>query len=202
VILSTGLTSYAYRGSQVTDVRILEVDEPGILEWKRSRLADARIAIPAGVRFVAVRADLADLACRLAEAGFRDDEPAFFSWLSIVPVMDRDWVRGVLRYVAQRPARIVFNYIEEVPHPSSPDATPAVRFLHNVASAARVQIQNMWSRHDLHAELDELGIPALEDLDVRALLTRYGIVTPPPPLPTEARIVLAATRLWPESLSV
>lgn len=195
VILSTGLTTYAYRGDHHSDVRIFEVDQPEMLEWKRDRLAATGTVIPAGVRFVAVPAGLAGLACHLREAGFRNEEPAFFSWLSVVPVMPPDRVREVWKYIGEGPARIVFTYIDEVSQPASPETTPSVRFLHNVANASQVRIQNMRSPQDIHGELDQFGMPVVEDLDACALLNRYGVLTPPTQLPTEAHVLLAASRV-------
>ena len=54
VLLGAGLDSFAYRSPMARRLRVFEVDHPATQAWKRRRLADAAIAVPDGVRFVAV----------------------------------------------------------------------------------------------------------------------------------------------------
>jgi methyltransferase (TIGR00027 family) len=48
VILGAGLDSFAYRSPLAGRVRVFEVDHPATQQWKRSRLAAARIPVPDG----------------------------------------------------------------------------------------------------------------------------------------------------------
>ncbi len=47
VVLGAGLDTYAYRGRMRDRLRIFEVDHPATQAWKRRRLAEAGIPLPA-----------------------------------------------------------------------------------------------------------------------------------------------------------
>src|SRR5579863_1380748 len=51
VILGAGLDTYAYRGAMGDRIRIFEVDHPATQAWKRRRLDEAEIALPAALTF-------------------------------------------------------------------------------------------------------------------------------------------------------
>jgi methyltransferase (TIGR00027 family) len=50
VVLGAGLDTTAYRTPPSDDLRIFEVDHPATQLWKRERLAEAAIALPASIR--------------------------------------------------------------------------------------------------------------------------------------------------------
>ena len=55
VILGAGLDSFAYRKPDVAkDLRVFEVDHPATQAWKRARLQDLGVALPANLAFVPV----------------------------------------------------------------------------------------------------------------------------------------------------
>src|SRR5690242_18723625 len=70
VVLGAGLDTYGYRGASAHGLRIFEVDHPATQAWKRQRLQDAAIAIPANLTFVGVDFERNHLAERLVVAGF------------------------------------------------------------------------------------------------------------------------------------
>src|SRR5438874_2805580 len=53
VVLGAGLDTFAYRNPYPA-LRVFEVDNPATQAWKRRRLADAQIAVPDDVTFVAL----------------------------------------------------------------------------------------------------------------------------------------------------
>jgi methyltransferase (TIGR00027 family) len=70
VVLGAGLDTTAYRALPSQDLRIFEVDHPATQAWKRERLAEANIPLPAALTFVPLDFERETLAARLAAAGF------------------------------------------------------------------------------------------------------------------------------------
>ena len=114
VILGAGLDTFALRHPHgARQIRIYEVDHPATQAWKRQRLADAQIAVPAGLIFVPVDFEREDLGARLLAAGFQQTAPAFFSWLGVVPYLTEDAIGRSLDYMAAiRHSEVVFDYME------------------------------------------------------------------------------------------
>lgn len=113
VSLGAGLDTYALRnGKNMPHVSLYEVDRPAMLETKQSRIAQARLSVPAGMQFVA--ADLTQLGWLepLTDAGFDRTQPAAISWLGVTPYLTPEQVRKVLASVADLApgSVIVFDY--------------------------------------------------------------------------------------------
>ena len=62
------------------------------------------------------------LADGLKAAGFRDDRPAFFSWLGVVIYLSKPAVSETLRYIAARPkgSHVVFDFARVIQWRSVP----------------------------------------------------------------------------------
>ncbi len=113
VILGAGLDTFGYRNPYpVSRLRVFEVDHPATQTWKRVRLRKAGIAIPDSLTFAPVDFEQQTLANGLNRAGFRADEPAFFSMLGVVVYLTRTAVMETFKFVASLPAgsEIVFDY--------------------------------------------------------------------------------------------
>ncbi len=114
VILGAGLDTFAYRNPYSERLKVLEVDHPSTQAWKRRRLQEARIEIPGSLTFAPVNFESQTLADGLARAGFRTDEPAFFSWLGVVVYLTKTAVMQTLRFMAFSTApgsEIVFDFL-------------------------------------------------------------------------------------------
>ena len=114
VLLGAGLDTFAYRNPH-PDVRVFEVDHPDTQAMKRRRLADAGVAVPDGVTYVAIDFATDALGPTLRTAGL--DAPAFFAWLGVTPYLEPDTVLATLDAVAPFTAGgggVVFDY--SVPH--------------------------------------------------------------------------------------
>jgi methyltransferase (TIGR00027 family) len=101
IILGAGLDTFAYRNS-FEDLRVFEVDHPATQAWKRRRLEEAAIPIPASLTFVSVDFGRQMITDALRRSGFRSDEPAFFSFI------------GVTRYLSREELLSVFNSIRSL----------------------------------------------------------------------------------------
>jgi methyltransferase (TIGR00027 family) len=113
VILGAGLDTFGYRNPYPgSRLRVFEVDHPATQSWKRVRLREAEIAIPESLTFASVDFERQTLADGLNRAGFRAEDPAFFSLLGVVVYLTKTAVMETFKFVASLPAgsEIVFDY--------------------------------------------------------------------------------------------
>jgi len=167
VVLGAGLDTYAYR-SPFPQLRIVEVDHPDTQAWKRDRLAQAGIGIPATVSYLGVDFETESLADRLRLTG-----PAFFFWLGVVPYLTRQGFDETLAFVAAGAGNeVVFDYAQ------SPERMPPERraaLLHRAERVAR--IGEPWLTYlepqEIAEELSGLGFTETVDLGPAALAARF-----------------------------
>ena len=108
VILGAGLDTFSLRNPFAdAGVRVFEVDYPATQAWKRERLKEAGLALPASLTFVPIDFEQHSLAEGLAGAGFRSDCPAFFQWLGVVVYLSREAILVTLDVIASIPASAV-----------------------------------------------------------------------------------------------
>jgi len=175
VVLGAGLDTFAYRNPHPPErLRVFEVDMPATQAWKREMLGRTKIEPPASLTFVPVDFETQSLPEQLRAAGFRENEPAFFSWLGVTMYLTRDAVMGTLRYVAQRPAGsgVTFDYM------TPPHKLPWLRRIgfHLVArrvAKAGEPWKTWFDAGQLALELRAMGFGQLEDLDGPGLNQRY-----------------------------
>jgi methyltransferase (TIGR00027 family) len=155
VVLGAGLDTFACR-APLPDVTCFEVDHPATQAWKRERLAEAGIAVPATARFAAVDFERETLLDGLGRAGFDPARPAFFAWLGVTPYLTPEAVTATLRQVAGLAAgsELVFDF----------------------ASPTEEGSGAAGSRRDFDARVERVGEP------VRCLLTAAGLRADLPPL--------------------
>jgi methyltransferase (TIGR00027 family) len=175
VVLGAGLDTYAYRAPPSDDLRIFEVDHPSTQAWKRERLAETGIAVPAALRFVPVDFERETLADGLADAGFDCAQQTFFTWLGVVPYLTEQAVFATLGFIAGLPggAHVVFDYV----NPATSMVEPGRRAAHE-ALAARVAalgetLQRGFDTEQLRARLAALGFHCVEDLGPAEIAARF-----------------------------
>ena len=104
VVLGAGFDTFALRNPYSNlGLRVFEVDHPATQAWKRKRLSEVGLAIPASLTFAAIDFESDDLGHGLHDAGFDPDRPAFFIWLGVVPYLGRAAIAATLRYIASVP---------------------------------------------------------------------------------------------------
>src|SRR5262249_14941361 len=142
--------------------------------WKRGRLQDAGIAVPPSVTFAAIDFEKQTLAGGLAQAGFKADEPAFFSMLGVVVYLTRDAAMDTLKFVASLPSgtEIVFDYA--IP-PSGLNETDLVTFYDVTRGVARrgEPWLTLFEPSALAGDLRGIGFTRVEDLGPDAIHARY-----------------------------
>ena len=173
VVLGAGLDTFAYR-NPFPGLRVFEVDHPATQGWKRNRLEAAGIALPESMTFAPVDFESQTLAEGLAQAGFRADQKAFFSWLGVIPYLTRSAALETLRFVASLPSgsEIVFDYA------LPPESLDPVRRKAHDALAARVAasgepFQTFFDPAELTTELRRMGFASFEDLGAEEINGRY-----------------------------
>jgi methyltransferase (TIGR00027 family) len=173
VVLGAGLDTFAYR-NPFADVRVFEVDYPATQAWKRKLLEAAGIGIPATLTFAPVDFEKSTLAAGLANAGFRANEAAFFSWLGVTPYLAEETVLATLRWIAVICPQngVAFDYT--VPRSS----LGFLRRLAFDALAAKVAgvgepFVVFFDPRKLAQELEKMGFHHLEDLGAKEINARY-----------------------------
>jgi methyltransferase (TIGR00027 family) len=174
VVLGAGLDTYAFRGPLRDRLRVFEVDHPATQAWKRQRLAEAGIPLPASLVFAPVDFETQTLAGGLAAAGFDPAQQTFFTWLGVVPYLTEEAVWSTLGFIASLPngAHIVFDYSDP------PDSLPPdVRAFHDRRAARVAELGEPWINYfeaeKLRARLSRLGFREVEDLGPPEIAARY-----------------------------
>jgi methyltransferase (TIGR00027 family) len=175
VVLGAGLDTFAYR-SNVTDLRIFEIDHPATQAWKRQRLADASIEIPPSLIFAPVDFERETLDQGLAKAGFDPLQPSFFTWLGVVPYLTEQAVLATLSYIAHLAggAQVVFDYGNPVrPEDHNSERALALEALSNRVEALGESFRTFFESERLHEQLREIGFTKIEDLGPKEIAMRY-----------------------------
>ena len=125
VILGAGLDSFAYRRRDLMDrLRVFEVDHPATQAWKRQRLAELGMELPAGLVFAPIDFERQTLREGLEQAGFDFAELAVFSWMGVTMYLTLDAINATLATLAQCRAgtRVVLTYNQPPAALTSSDA--------------------------------------------------------------------------------
>lgn len=174
VVLGAGLDTFAYRNPFADRLKVFEVDHPATQAWKRRRLGEAGVALPASLVFTPVDFERDGLLDRLTAGGFDPAQRTFFTWLGVVPYLTKPAISATLALVAgiRGGAEAVFDY-SDPPASLDPDAHAS-----HQARAARVAAMgepflSYFEPPALHAELTGLGFDRIDDLGPRGLLARH-----------------------------
>lgn len=180
VVLGAGLDTLAYRTPLAGRLRMFEVDHPATQERKREMLADAAIAVPDTLGFVAIDFERETLAEVLQSAGFNAAERSFFSWLGVVPYLTEPAIFSTLGFIAQLEggAEVMFDYV----NPAASIA-PAGRAAHQAlverVAAAGEHFQSYFDTASLCAKMSAAGFRHVRDVGPGELATRFFPATEP-----------------------
>ena len=177
VVLGAGLDTFALRNpAGERSLRIYEVDHPATQAWKRQRLADVHIALPAALQFVPVDFERDDLGQALVGAGFQPNSPAFFTCLGVVPYLTRDAIASTLACIASiQNSEVVFDYMERLEAFSEE--------IRDVMAQRARQLEKLGERSasrfdpaDVAAMLGSHGLRDVEDITFQEIVARFGSV--------------------------
>lgn len=174
VVLGAGLDTFALRNPHAgLGVRVFEVDYPATQVWKRERLRQAGLTVPAWLTFAPVDFELQSLADGLMAAGYRADRPAFFQWLGVVPYLTREAIAATLDFIARVPdSEVVFDYAEPFAN------YPAERRANVMAVAERAASRgepwlSLFDPVELADMLRSKGFGLVEDLGMTEIADRF-----------------------------
>lgn len=175
VILGAGLDTFAYRNPH-PGLRVFEVDHPATQAWKRDRLAGAGIEQPESLSFVPVDFETDTLSAQLASSGFDRAEPAVFVWLGVVFYLTPPAVRATLAYVAGQaaPSEVIVDYLRPA---EDAEGQQQLREREARVAAAGEPWFSYFTPTGIGAELESLGLTAVEDLSGAELIDRYNGAT-------------------------
>jgi methyltransferase (TIGR00027 family) len=184
LVMGAGLDTFAYRLEPTRDLRVFELDHPATQAEKRRRLAQAQIAEPSHVAFVAHDFERGAMTAALEAAGLDPSRRTFVIWLGVTPYLTEEAVYATLSELARLPggAEVVFDYA------NPPDATEGAARTYHERMAERVAangepFRGYFDSAELHARGRDLGFSEIEDLDRAALVKRYLPDFPVPPRP-------------------
>jgi methyltransferase (TIGR00027 family) len=158
-ILGAGLDSFAYRRPDLlVRLRVFEVDHPASQAWKRERLAELGVDLPANLVFAPVDFETQTLRAALLAAGFDFAANAVFSWIGVTMYLTLAAIEATLETVAACPpdSRIVLTY--NLPPPA----------LHDQGRAIGSRMSRM------AGEMGEPWISFFTPAEAEALLRRCG----------------------------
>jgi methyltransferase (TIGR00027 family) len=177
VVLGAGLDTFALRNPFAEQgVRVFEVDYPSTQAWKRERLSQAGVALPASLTFAPVDFERQGLAEGLAHAGFDRDRPAFFQWLGVVMYLTLEAISSTLDYVASIPlSAVVFDYTEPFEN-HEPERRANLMGTAERAAARGEPWLSSFNPAELAALLRDKGFSDIEDLGIAELINRFSPV--------------------------
>ena len=193
VILGAGLDTFAYRRSDLTGrLRVYEVDRPGAQAWKRARLAELGVAVPAGLVFVPVDFEAGDVGSDLSRGGFDLTATAVVSWIAVSQYLGRSAIDRTLRWAAQLPAgsRLVLTYVVP-PDQLSELAQAGLAWTRSQAEARGEPFLSLFRPDEISAAMRDAGFASVEQVGDGALRHRYLQGWPDAPLTGIERLAVA-----------
>lgn len=173
VVLGAGLDTFAYRNPhEALGLKIYEIDHPSTQQWKREQLEEAGIGVPEGVTLLPVDFEAETIAGRLAEAGFRTDLPACFSWLGVTMYLSEEAIMAPLTFVASLPrgTSITFDY-QKVP--TTPIEQVINQMMRDMVAGVGEPMVSSFEPGALRDKIATLGFGEIELWDGPLINARY-----------------------------
>jgi methyltransferase (TIGR00027 family) len=175
VVLGAGLDTFAYRNRHTENgLRVFEVDHPATQAWKRELLVAAQIVLRGEMAFVPVNFEHQILRDELQAAGFRCDQPAFFSWLGVTVYLTHEAFTATMQFIRSMPAHsgIALDYAV---------SRSSLSFLERLAldaltlrvGAAGEPFQLFFEPKKLTSEIEQMGFGQVENIGREEINARY-----------------------------
>jgi methyltransferase (TIGR00027 family) len=173
VVLGAGLDTFAWR-NPFSDLRVFEVDFPATQRWKRQRLANTGMGEPATLTFAPIDFESQTLHEGLCAAGFREEEPAYFSWLGVTPYLTAEAFESSVAFMGSLSSgtAVTFDYAVERSELNPFEKLALDRLSKKVESVGE-PFQLFFERKQLALLLRGLGFDDLEDVGTDELNERY-----------------------------
>ena len=173
VVLGAGLDTFAWRNPW-PDLRVYEVDFPATQHWKRQRLANVGMEKPQSLTFAPVDFESQTLADGLLAAGFRPNEPAYFSWLGVTMYLTREAFEATIGFIGALPSGggVTFDYAVERSELGVFEKL-ALDHLGRKVAALGEPFQLFFRPAELAETMRTLGFRDIEDMGADELNARY-----------------------------
>jgi len=173
VVLGAGLDTFAWRNPW-PDLRVYEVDFPATQHWKRQRLANVGMEKPQSLTFAPVDFESQTLADGLLAAGFRPNEPAYFSWLGVTMYLTREAFESTTGFIGALPSGggVTFDYAVERSELGVFEKL-ALDHLGRKVAALGEPFQLFFRPAELAETMRTLGFRDIEDMGADELNARY-----------------------------
>ncbi len=115
VNLGAGLDTLAFRVPTLAKGPVFEVDQPGNIALKRSKLNQAIGELPEQLRFVPVDFDAQDIGSVMATHGYSDDTKTFFVLEAVTQYLTVTGIQTTFDFLAkaQSGSRLIFTYVRK-----------------------------------------------------------------------------------------
>lgn len=175
VILGAGLDSSAYRhGAWAGRVGVFEVDHHASQAWKRARLRDLGVEVPANLVFAPVDFERETLRAALVRAGFDVSAPAVLSWMGVTMYLSGDAIAATLNDIAALApgTRLVMTYNRplELVDPFSRDVASGIS---SAVAEGGEPFVSVFEPEEADALLRSHGLVDVEDFAPEDLKLRY-----------------------------
>jgi methyltransferase (TIGR00027 family) len=115
-----------------------------------------------------------DLGEMLVVAGFRQNSPAFFTWLGVVPYLTQDAIGNTLDYMASiRNSEVVFDYMEP-PQAFSQEMRESVTKRTEQLEKMDERWASRFEPAGMAAILRSRGFSDIEDITFQEIKSRFG----------------------------
>jgi methyltransferase (TIGR00027 family) len=176
VMLGAGMDSFAMRRPELEEVvKIYEIDHPSTQEWKKEKLSRNRFTLPSNVVYIPIDFEKESLSQVLASSNFRNEYPAFFSWLGTTYYLTKNAVFDTFKAIASCAAKgseVVFDYACTSKDGQIPD-TKTIKKVKRFTKRRGEEMLTAFSKEELFDELEKIGFMLQEDLDSDMQNERY-----------------------------
>ncbi|MDE5060732.1 SAM-dependent methyltransferase [Wolbachia endosymbiont of Drosophila nikananu] len=175
IVMGGGVDTFGLRNPHKSSgLAVFEVDRPIMQDWKRRHLAQIGLSAPASLTFVPVDFEQDSLNSCLVSAGFDPTQPAFFSWLGVVPYLTQESIENTLRFVASIPSsEIVFDYGEPIENYEGSHRTLMEERNAFVASVGEPWLSR-FNPDEMHAILRKCRLNNFTDYDRVGISSYFG----------------------------
>ncbi len=113
IILGAGLDTRAYRIPGINDIHVIEVDLPGIQQFKKQQIFKVLGKDPNNTTYVPIDFNSQSLEQVLTNKIVNFDQPIFFIWEGVTQYISAEAVSNTLAFVGKAATsnRIVFTYV-------------------------------------------------------------------------------------------
>jgi methyltransferase (TIGR00027 family) len=176
VILGAGLDTFAQRRPDVASrARIFEVDQPGTQAWKRQRLGELGLGIPAWLRLVPVDFEAGDdWWQRVVAAGLDPAKAAVVAATGVSMYLTKEAILATLRRVASlaRGSTLVMTYLLPM-HLVAPEDRAGLAMAEKGARASGTPFISFFAPEDIVALAREAGFAEARTISRDEIVEMY-----------------------------